>query len=263
MSENFKIVTFNLRCLWNGDDINSFVHRAGLIWEKIRAESPDVIAFQEVVPKSLEILKLLLPEYTFFGQGRCADFSGEGLYTAVKKEAVAAVGFETFWIGPEPYVAESKFEDQSVCPRICVVALLRHLHTGKLFRVYNIHLDHEGSGAREKGIKCVLERMKEDRKKSALPAVLLGDFNDMPKSKTIQLCSSDNDVPLQDVTRNIKCTFHNFGRDNSGFEKIDYIFLADDLAGKVTDVSAWEDKLNGIYLSDHYPVCAKLDFNRE
>ena len=61
-----KIVTFTLRCAWRGDGINSFIHRAVAIYEKILAEKPTVIAFQEVIPASLEVLKRLLPEYEFF-----------------------------------------------------------------------------------------------------------------------------------------------------------------------------------------------------
>ena len=43
-----KITTFNIRCKFDTDGINSFVHRAGFIFHKIQKEKPDVIAFQEV-----------------------------------------------------------------------------------------------------------------------------------------------------------------------------------------------------------------------
>lgn len=260
MSESLKIVTYNLRCCWDSDGINSFVHRAGLIWEKLCAESPDVIAFQEVIPKSLEVLKRLLPEYTFFGQGRNAYVGGEGLYTAVKTATVTVVGFETFWIGPQPYVPESRFEDQSECPRICVSAMLRHNKTDRLFRVYNIHLDHVGKIAREKGIQCVLERISCDRDKNNVPVVLLGDFNSKPDSRTVSLCSSDKNIKLYDVTKEIICTYHEFGSCN---DKIDYIYVSENWRSNVAEAVAWEDVLNGIYLSDHYPVCAKLVFENE
>ena len=36
--------------------------------------------------------------------------------------------------------------------------------------------------------------------------------------------------------------------------------MSDELAKNVKSVSAWEDEMNGIYLSDHYPVCAELEF---
>lgn len=266
MSESLKIVTYNLRCCWDGDGINSFIHRAGMIWEKFREEKPDVVAFQEVMPKALELLKCILPEYDFFGQGRNADFDGEGLYTAVRRTAVSAVGFETFWIGPKPYEPESSFDDQSECPRICVSSLLRHRETNRLFRVYNVHLDHLGSGAREKGIRCVLRQMAQAASTMQAPFVLLGDFNDTPDSKTIHLCKADESIGLFDTTSGITLTFHGFEIYNysKGVEKIDdkidYIFVSKDLRNSVVSVSTWEDVRNGVYLSDHYPVCTELRF---
>lgn len=53
-----KVVTYNLSCDWDScDGINSFIHRAGMIYERLDAEMPDIIAFQEVVPKSIRFFK--------------------------------------------------------------------------------------------------------------------------------------------------------------------------------------------------------------
>lgn len=51
MDKNLKVVTFNFRCVWKGygDGINGFVHRAGMVYEKIMREKPDVIMFQEIL----------------------------------------------------------------------------------------------------------------------------------------------------------------------------------------------------------------------
>ena len=44
-----KVLSFNIRCPWRDrDGINDFIHRAGLIYDKIETEQPEVIAFQEV-----------------------------------------------------------------------------------------------------------------------------------------------------------------------------------------------------------------------
>ena len=43
MSQTIKIVSFNLRSQYTGDGINAFVHRAGLIYEKIKQEKPDIV----------------------------------------------------------------------------------------------------------------------------------------------------------------------------------------------------------------------------
>ena len=56
MMSIMKIVSFNLRCVWKGDGINAFIFRAGMIYDKIIREMPDVLAFQEM---SVDHLKLL------------------------------------------------------------------------------------------------------------------------------------------------------------------------------------------------------------
>ena len=80
---------------------------------------------------------------------------------------------------------------------------------------------------------------------------MMGDFNAEPDSKAIELCNGT----LNDVTDGIKKTFHDFGRDS---QKIDYIFLSDEFNGRTEDVGIWDDCLDGIYLSDHFPVWAKI-----
>ena len=62
---------------------------------------------------------------------------------------------------------------------------------------------------------------------------------------------------LVDVTCDIPFTFHDYGRQKL---KIDYIFLSPSLADKVTAIDVWRDERDGVYLSDHYPVCATLEY---
>lgn len=257
MKNSLKIVSFNIRCVYNAevDGQNSFIHRAGMIWEKIEKEKPDVVAFQEVTPDILTLLKVLMPDYTFHGHGRLKDYSGEGLYTAVKNQTVDSLGTEVFWIGPEPNKPESRFAEagQSVCPRICVTSVLKHRKSEKLFRVYNVHLDHKA--ARMEGAQCVLSAIKTDNARIKLPAVLLGDFNDTPESAPVKLVSET----MTDITTEFKTTFHAYGTWKEDF-KIDYIFLSPEWEHCEVKTKLWKDKANGILLSDHYPVCATIKF---
>ena len=86
-----KIVTFNIRCPWKDrDGINDFIHRAGLIYDKVEAEKPEVIAFQEIRKPTLELLQKMFPDYSFFGTLREKDYTGEGVYTAIRKDASGA-----------------------------------------------------------------------------------------------------------------------------------------------------------------------------
>jgi len=251
-----KIVTFNLRCVYDKDGANSFIHRIGMVYDKIKTEQPDVIAFQEVVQPELDMLEKLLTDYILVGQFRGADYDGEGLFTAVRKDTCQLLGFETVWLSPTPYVPGSRYENQSDCPRICVQTLVRHKKSKQRMRLFNLHLDHISPEARTAGISAALDFMESYRSRDGHPVVILGDFNAHPDENVITACNDHPD--LQDVTAAIPGTFHNFGRRSPS--KIDYIYMSDALAEKVTGVAAWDDEHHGIYLSDHHPVCAELTF---
>lgn len=247
-----KIVTFNLRSRYKGDGINSFVHRAVLIFEKIAEEQPDVIAFQEVKEPSLKILERLLSEYLFVGQFRSENYAGEGLYTAVKKDTCQVLGFESVWLSPTPYLPGSRYENQSSCPRICQQTMVRNLESGEIIRVFNLHLDHVSEEAKLRGMKATLDYTENFKSQGNHPYVILGDFNSYPDSAVVKMCLEN---ALSDVSHKIPVSFHKFGEMAS---KIDYIFMSDKLAEKVKNVQAWIEEENGIYLSDHYPICAEI-----
>ena len=255
MMSIMKIVSFNLRCVWKGDGINAFIFRAGMIYDKIIREMPDVLAFQEMSVDHLKLLRRMLPEYDFCGQFRSKNYTGEGLFTAIRKDAWDVIANETFWLSPTPYVAGSRYEDQSECPRICVVTQIRHKKTGKMIRLYNIHLDHISDMARIKGIRCVFEKMEEWNGKLPLPSLVLGDYNAYPDSETIRFCDDYKTPAMFDVTKEIPVTFHDYGRCGV---KIDYIYVTEDLKRAFLASDIWADEKEGIYLSDHYPVWAEF-----
>lgn len=249
------IVSFNIRSVYNGDDgINNFIHRVGFIYDKIEQEKPDIIGFQEVKQPHLNLLEKILPDYTITGHLRNADYSGEGVFTAIRKDKYQLLGCETRWLSPTPFVAGSRFENQSDCPRTCIMTLLRHIETGKIFRMFNLHLDHISGEARILGIKSAFEFIDEMNCKLNLPYILLGDFNARPDSETIEFCNNRDDI--KDVTDHIPVTFHKYGEREA---KIDYIYMSNDLADKAEDVKIWDDEVNGIYLSDHYLVYACIE----
>lgn len=251
-----KIVTWNLRMVWkNGDGINDFIHRAGFIYEKIMEEKPSVIAFQEVVPNSLEFLKRVLVEYEFIGGMRTENYDGEGVYTAFLKEEFIQLSSDFFWLSPTPYVPASRFEEQSVYPRVCVYNKVLYKKTNKVFNFFNLHLDNTSQIAMLKGFNCVLEYIEKNNTSIDKNAtIILGDFNAEENSITIKSTNKLNWIV--DVTKGIKETFHGFGKIENN--KIDYIFISKCLVRMIETVDVWKDEINGIYLSDHYPICLKL-----
>ena len=253
-----KVVSFNLRYWLNsyGDGINHWVHRSALVFEKILSEMPDVIGFQEVLPRQHFYLERMLPEYTLLGQFRDADFLGEGTFIAVRKDRFQVLGFDTFWLSPTPYVPASRFEGQSDCPRICNVVRVRHKQTNMIFRIFNTHLDHVGEEARVKGLKCILDELERLNAVTEFPAMIMGDFNAYPDSETIHMCDTYEKYPMTDVTAKLDYTFHGFGKTKV---KIDYLYMTEELAKNVTAFGQWDDVLNGCYLSDHTPIWADVE----
>ncbi len=254
-----KLVTFNIRNVLYEDGENSFIHRVGMIYDKINKEDPDIVALQEVCHPHLVMLRRLLPNYDFYGQRRNADFHGEGLYVAVKKEAFELLAYETFWISPTPYAPGSRFPVQSECPRICNMLKLRHDESGKIFRVLNLHLDHISDSARIEGIKCVVGMLREYNSKHEVPAFIVGDFNSYPESETIRYCRALGKPSLADLTKDIPVTSHGFGREAV---KIDYILGTKGTENALVNAGVWDDVHDGIFLSDHYPVFAILDTDK-
>jgi endonuclease/exonuclease/phosphatase family metal-dependent hydrolase len=132
---------------------------------------------------------------------------------------------------------------------------LRHKETNLRLRLFDLHLDHISEEAKTLGMSAALDFVDSYNAKEALPTVILGDFNAFPDSDVIKMLSARDD--LVDVTCDVSVTYHGFGNDAT---KIDYIFLSPSLAEKVTAIDVWRDEKEGVYLSDHYPVCATLEY---
>ena len=241
-----KIVTFNLRMENPADGPHRFTARRKTIVERIRAEHPDILGFQEALPAMYAYLQEALPEYTFVGHGRGADYLDEANPIAFRRDRFALKGYATRWLSPTPEVPGSRFpEDQSICPRIFVTTELYDRRTGQVFRVVNAHLDHEGPIARRRGLALIAEQLRPD-----VPTVLMGDFNCPPSEKTLE--------PLRgrmvDQSADIPLTFHAFqGYYNWKQDKIDYIFTTPEFRRDSGGI--WANGPDGVCLSDHYPVC--------
>ena len=270
-----KIVTFNIRTRWDNDGINSFIHRIGLIYEKINEERPDVLAFQEVTERHIDVLTKLFPDYAFCGSGRLQDRKGEGLYTAYLKSRFDLTAERVFWLSDTPDVPGSRFNCQSIYPRICVYTLLSRKDSGEMFGFYNVHLDYLGmpghtappskdeiplnfdfyniQNPRKLAIERLLLEMQNEVREGE--KIILGDFNATADDECLPLLLKAGYV---DLTTSVGPTFHNFGKEES-LMKIDYIFAKPSLEKRAKKAYLWRDEKNGIYLSDHYPVAVEIN----
>lgn len=249
MSVKLKICTFNLRYPSDKDGINCFENRKGLIRACIEREKPDVIGFQEAADSVRAWLRDALSDYAVVGCGRNADLTGEACLIAYKKRDFEALFTQTFWLSLAPSVPGSRYgADQSKCPRIATAAILKHRATEKPFLLINTHLDHKGSAARTYGAIQILQYV--DAKK--LPFVLTGDLNATPDAPEIKLLTDCEYQSVTDLTADLPCTFHNFGKGEDEC-KIDYIMTS--MRGDPAEAYTVSDVTpDGVYVSDHYPV---------
>lgn len=256
-----KLVTFNIRCDYDQDKGNSFRYRKSLILNQIQKEKPDLICFQEVLPHVAAWLKDVLEDYYVVGCGRSETLEDEQVAVAYKKKRLNLISMETFWLSLQPYRPASRYEEQSICPRVCTETLFEDLEEKQVFRLLNLHLDHQGVQARILGLRQVLKKAEEAKLFPEAPVILAGDFNAEPEGE--EFLEIKQHPEYRNITDGIGITYHGFEPEDEP-ERIDYIFIRN-LKGESTglrcrSVNKWEEREDGVWLSDHYPVCALLEW---
>ncbi len=243
-----------------GDGINAWEFRKELIIPKIKKERPEIIGFQELLPHMARFMRENLPEYTFVGHGRDSNYGGERPMIAVRND-LELLSYHAFWLSPTPEIPGSRFEIQSQCPRTCAVAEVYFPEEKMIVQIYDTHLDHLCSEAREAGLRQLLEVMKEDQERKPLPVLLMGDFNAAPTDPEMAQIygASGKELGLSDMTPDTGITFHGYGNPEDSI-KIDYIFASEPFIHAHKETVLWKDEENGRFLSDHYPVEADFTF---
>ncbi len=257
MSQEVKVMTFNLRLDVTVDGINYFENRKPRVLQVIKDEAPDLIGFQEARDAMRAWLREELTDYTVIGCGRYPGYIGESAPLAFRKDKFEMINSETFWLSYTPSVPGSIYNgtDQSDCPRMCTAVTLKHHDSDDLLLFVNTHTDHQGALARTLASSQLLQYMSGKNMKT----VLTGDFNALPDSTEIKMLLSAKHFPLTDCTANVGGTFHAFGGllpDRA--VKIDYVFT--NLPTDVERSYAVEDvPVDGVYISDHRPVVAFVE----
>ena len=259
-----KFLTMNIAFasdpVWDG--INNFRHRLGVLMDHILTEKPDVFCMQEVRQYQYDLLKPFLKGagYSFIYNQRETDMSGEGLMVCLRDETTEFQTMERYWFSDTPQIPGTRFPNQTEYTRIGQEALVRYLPTGEFFRVYNNHFECRNPEACTKSMQLLLSRLQ--KKQSVYPCrfFLAGDLNSLPESDAIQTACHFDVFPVIDVTKELPGTAFSFHDPGVAHGKVDYIFTDRTSADEVREVRLLDDHANGIWLSDHYPVCAEFDF---
>lgn len=253
-----KVMTFNLRADNPLDMKNKWKYRRDFIYDIINQSNCDIIGLQEITNQMEQDLKENIVGYHQIGISRTKNFFMERNTVLVKKK-YSIVEEKTFWLSKRPEKKGSAMW-HSLFPRICTMVICQ-LDEQKI-AIYNTHLDCLSPIARKKGLRIILNKIREQQEMEKMPCLLMGDFNAKPNSKVMQQFKAkgygiDGLRPVQDIKPQLykKATVGGFKGKEKG-RHIDYIFASKEF--DILDVEIARYNRAGRYPSDHYPVIAKL-----
>jgi endonuclease/exonuclease/phosphatase family metal-dependent hydrolase len=246
------VMSFNLRIHVEEDGENAWPNRIEAAANAIIASGAAVVGTQEGSLPMLETLSALLPDYEWIGEGRLGGLEGEFCAIFYQSSLLKPIESGTFGLSERPEQLGFMSWD-TACPRICTWIKLQQ-EDGLEYLIFNTHLDHISEEARIKGATLIMDRMNMD---AATSAILTGDFNCEPESKTIGIL---NQAGLHHTYNALNesapgCTYHGFIGGDDG-EPIDYIFVTPHI--RILSAQVDTHKYNGRYPSDHYPITADL-----
>ena len=144
---------------------------------------------------------------------------------------------------------------------MCTEAVFEDLKEKQVFRLVNLHLDHMGTKARTLGLEQIVKKVESAGSFADAPVILTGDFNAQPQDP--ELAQMDRWSAYRLITGQIGVTYHGFTPgDEPG--SIDHFYLRDGSACRlrVDSLEKWEDRKGSVWLSDHYPICTTLSFEK-
>ena len=258
-------LSFNIRFDTSKDGENAWPKRKEMVGQWVKSESPDVIGLQEALRHQIDDIKKVATAYSEYGVGR-DDGKSRGEHCTIlylkKRFSLDKSDCGTFWFSDTPEKVASKSWGNEI-PRICTWARFIDKKTDKGFYVYNVHYDHRSQPSRLGASELIIQRISK-RKRSNEPIILMGDFNASENNPAIKIFK-DEPLNLVDTFRVVKPdekmvkTFHGFRGGSFSGGKIDHVFMLPKM-GKVSSAEIVRFNKEKRYLSDHYPVRAKLSF---
>lgn len=264
------IVTANVRV--TGLDADE---KPGLRWddrkkacaEAIKREKPDIVCAQEVMYDSYQYLKEQLKGFAAFGfEGPEMDPYDSGYHFIAKNviyyntKKYELVGGGSYWLSDKPLKGGS-LSWGAMRARHCNYVRLRDKKTNRQFRVLNVHLDHKSDPARQAEIKMVIDEC--DQYSYDFPQVMAGDFNSGVKNMPYRELTHAGWKDMWETIHGKKefgVTAHafkgkNYNKPNA--RRIDFIYYRGDVKPKSARVI--DEKIDGIFPSDHYFLVAKFN----
>jgi len=266
-SKNPEIITvlsFNIRYDNPSDGENSWSNRKNMVADLVHSMHPDIMGMQEVTYGQYSDLSSMLPEYSRSGVGR-DDGKRKGEYAAIlfKKTRFNLLEESTFWLSQTPADTGS-ISWGAHLPRIASWVKLEVKRTKKVLYVFNTHYSHISDSARTQSSVLLSSKIREIA--NGDPVILTGDFNLTNQSDGYAVLTGEtsefpglSDAQFISNTPHFggNSTFNGFGKVVDG-NKIDFVFVNQHFEVHQHGIYPIHDK--DLYISDHYPVFAELEF---
>ena len=269
-SSSMMLMSSNVRFISSDDTGDrAWTTRRDAYYTMLKTMSPDIVGLQEAEQQHVKDILENCADYSYVGYGRKSgkdilyQFSTMEQLLGNKHSESTTILYKTdkftkhsdgwFCHSDNPNKAGSYFagtEDEQ--PRISTWAIFTHKDTGRKFFYLNSHTCLYDVPM-QKEIKLIQDKVKELNTEN-LPVVLSADWNleeddswMTPITSVYQ--SARKTAPVSDNS----CTFHWWGTQE---RQIDHIFYLGLECFKFHTVN---QKWDGLYISDHYPIYAKFN----
>ena len=255
---DLRLMSFNIRYDNPGDGENAWSVRKDLLINQVRFYEPDIMGIQEGLSHQVHYIDDNIDYLGYVGVGR-DEGKEKGEFSALfyNKERFNIVQSNTFWLSETPEKISVGWD--ASMERICTYALLENKETKEKFWVFNTHFDHRGKEARENSAKLILNQI-EKLNRDAYPVILMGDFNALPESNTIQtvLGKLQDSRSISEIpTMGPEGTYNNFDILHKLERRIDYIFVSEGVS--VRKYAVLSNIISQKFTSDHLAVFVEID----
>lgn len=266
-----SVISFNIRVMGGLSELinpNSWSRRRSATPAMIKDYCPDIFGVQEALSDQLTYVGDNLTNYSYVGVGRedgkeiseitDREESGEIMAIFYNTSKIKLLEWGTYWLSETP--EEPSISWEADYKRTMTWARMETKYSGRKFFYVNTHLDNHSGTAREEGLKLIVNKIAEMNTDN-LPVVLTGDFNVTPDNSVLGVLVDAEmlDARTTATTTDDLATFNGFGAADESPRVIDYIYYRG--FSSCPEYKTIDEKYENItYISDHYPIVARLMF---
>lgn len=253
------VMSFNIRLDTQHDGTNAWPHRAGMVAGFVNDQIPDLLGMQEVLWHQYLYLDSALIGYGSVAAGRDDGLrEGEACPVFYRLGRFDRLDRGTFWLSATPDVPGSVGWGAALTRVATWVQLYDKVRQDTLLFI-NTHFDHVSDSARVMSSGVLLGRLKELAGNNDF--IITGDFNARPGSLAIERMTEegyamDSFMLSETPPSGESYTFNGF-KEEPGEGRIDYIFVREGM--KVLSHKTHRVIEEGIFISDHWPVTARIN----